>query len=194
MKELRLPKLDIYANSLLKVSVEKIEYAIELLNKARLNNNIIYTAGNGGSLATASHFTSDLCKAANKKRILNRFKSICLNDNDALCSAIINDDGWENLYTEQLKTFFNAGDVLCCFSVHGGTGADAAGAWSQNLMRAIEYVNSNNGVTIGFSGFTGGSFETQCTINILVPANSTPIVEGLHVVLHHYIIDNLMFL
>jgi len=105
----------------------------------------------------------------------------------SLSTAIINDNGWEYLYTDQLKRLFNKGDILITISVHGGSGSYKAGLWSQNLMKAIKYVNDNEGFTIGFSGFDGGAMKKMCDFCIVIPAESTPLVEAFHVVLHHLI-------
>jgi D-sedoheptulose 7-phosphate isomerase len=114
-------------------------------------------------------------------------RAISLVDNIPLNSALINDEGWSEVFVQQLERMFDKGDVVIALSVHGGAGQDKAGAWSQNLLKAIDYVNKNGGKSIGLSGFDGGAMKTLCTCCITVPANSTPIVESFHVVLHHLI-------
>jgi len=134
------------------IPVEDIERAVEILFHAWENGNHVFTCGNGGSASTATHFACDLIKtvAAPAKRGL---KAECLNDNIPLMLALINDEGFDALFYEQLKTKFQKGDVLICISVHGGVGKDKAGLWSQNLLRAIKYASDNGGKTIGLSGF-----------------------------------------
>ena len=101
--------------------------------------------------------------------------------------AIINDEGFDSLYEEQLKSHFREGDVLICLSVHGGAGEDKAGLWSQNLLKAMRYVQENGGKTIGLSGFDGGPMKEIADACIVVPANSTPQVESFHLALEHLI-------
>jgi len=168
------------------ISKEDIDEVIELLFDAWKNGNQVFFCGNGGSAGTATHFTCDLFKVTiveGKKR----FKAFCLNDNVPLMTALINDDGWDNLFIEQLKNLYQKGDVLICFSVHGGSGKDKAGAWSQNLLKAMDYVNKNGGKTIGFAGFDGGAMKDIATVSIVVPFDATPHVEAFHVVLQHLI-------
>ncbi len=86
-----------------------------------------------------------------------------------------------------LKIFIVKGDVIICFSVHGGSGRDKAGAWSQNLLKAMDYVKKNGGKTIGFAGFDGGAMKELADVCIVVPFNATPHVEAFHVVLQHLI-------
>jgi len=151
-----------------------------ILRNAKLNNQKVFICGNGGSASTATHIACDLFK-------IGGIRAISLEDNIPLMTAIINDSGWENLYSDQLKRLFDKGDVLISLSVHGGTGKDEGDFWSQNLLKAIEYVNKNGGLTIGLSGFNGGKFKEMCNTNIVVPAESTAIVESLHCLIGHLI-------
>mgnify|MGYP000247522709 CR=1 FL=1 len=172
------------------ISVDDADRAIKLLFEAWRNGNHVFACGNGGSASTATHFVADLVKtvAAPGKRGI---KAECLNDNIPLMLALVNDEGFDNLYYEQLKTKFHKGDVLLCISVHGGSGRDKAGLWSQNLLQAINYVNENGGKTIGLSGFDGGAMKEIADVCIVVPANSTPHVESFHLVLEHLIVSRL---
>jgi len=131
------------------ISVEDIDRAIDLLFGAWKNRSQVFTCGNGGSASTAIHFACDLSKTTiveGKKR----FKAYCLNDNIPLTSALINDEGFDNLFYEQLKANFEEGDVLICISVHGGAGRDKAGLWSQNLLKAMKYVKDKGGSGLQF--------------------------------------------
>ena len=101
--------------------------------------------------------------------------------------ALINDDGFDNLFYEQLKTKFQKGDVLICISVHGGAGRDKAQLWSQNLLKALKYAQENGGKAIGLSGFDGGPMKEIADACIVVPVNSTPQVESFHLALEHLI-------
>ena len=168
------------------ISVDDIDRAVELLFDAWKNGNHVYTCGNGGSAATATHFACDLVKttAVAGKR---GFKAECLNDNIPLVLALINDDGFDNLFSEQLKTKAQEGDVLICISVHGGSGQDRAGLWSQNLLRAMSHIRDIGGKGIGLSGFDGGAMKEIADVSIIVPADSTPQVESLHLVIEHLI-------
>ncbi len=168
------------------ISVGSIDSAIELLFNAWKDSNNVFTCGNGGSASTATHFACDLAKtvAPPGKR---GFKVECLNDNIPLVLALINDDGFDNLFSEQLKTKAQKGDVLICISVHGGSGKDKAGLWSQNLLKAMDYMRENGGRTIGLSGFDGGAMKDLADVSIVVPVDSTPHVESFHLVLEHLI-------
>jgi D-sedoheptulose 7-phosphate isomerase len=169
-----------------KISRSDLDRAIEVLYAAWREGRTVFTAGNGGSAGTATHLAADLCKmTAIPGR--PRLRALSLVDNIPLVSALVNDDGWDNVYTEQLETHYRDGDVLVTISVHGGRGADRAGVWSQNLMKAIDYVKRRGGTTVGLAGFDGGAMREACDVCVVVPYDTTPHVEGFHVVLHHLI-------
>jgi D-sedoheptulose 7-phosphate isomerase len=172
------------------VSQDDIQKALTLLFEAWTNEKQVFVAGNGGSASTATHFTCDLAKftAVDGKK---RFRAVCLNDNMPLVSALTNDLGWDNVYLEQLKNLMDRGDVLVVISVHGGSGADKAGVWSQNLLKATKYVQDNGGKVLGLAGFDGGALKQATDACIVAPINSTPQVEGFHAVLTHLLCASL---
>ena len=162
------------------ISKDDISKVIDILDDARKKEKKVFVCGNGGSASTATHFAADLFK-------LGKIKAISLNENVPLTTAIINDEGWSELYIHQLELLYEEGDLLIVISVHGGSGEDKAGAWSQNLVKAINYVKKHKGTTIGFSGFDGGLFKKITDVCVVVPFNSTPHVESFHLVLEHLI-------
>jgi D-sedoheptulose 7-phosphate isomerase len=162
------------------LSKEDISKVIDILSDARKKGKKVFICGNGGSASTATHMACDLFK-------LGGIKAISIKENVPLATAIINDEGWSELYVQQLERLYDEGDVLITISVHGGSGKDKAGLWSQNLVKAIDYVNKHKGTTIGFSGFDGGVMKELTDVCVVVPFNSTPHVESFHMVLEHLI-------
>jgi D-sedoheptulose 7-phosphate isomerase len=168
------------------ISRGDIDAFIQHLYEAWQRDAAVFVAGNGGSASTASHFAADLNKYTSSKAE-HRFRAFCLNDNPALVSALTNDDGWDNVYSYQLESFMREGDVLVAVSVHGGSGGDNAGEWSQNLLKAARTVKEKDGKILALVGFDGGVLGKIADASVLVPADSTPQVEGFHLVLTHLI-------
>jgi D-sedoheptulose 7-phosphate isomerase len=173
-----------------KIDKKEINKAINILFDAWKNDKHVYFMGCGGSAGTASHFAADLSKTTMCKG-KKRFKSISLVDNPSLTTAWINDEGWENVFKGQIENFMQPGDVVVGLSVHGGSGKGNALAWSQNLTKAMQYVKDNGGKAIGIAGFDGGAFKEITDACIIVPKDSTPLVEGFHGDLQHLIIFKL---
>ena len=173
-----------------KLDRDSIDKAIKILHEAWKGDRQVFTIGNGGSASTATHLACDLNKWVSDDAE-RKFRAFSLVDNIPLVSALTNDNGWGDIYYEQLRNFFRKGDVLVAISVHGGSGSDKAGPWSQNLLKAVKYAKENGGRVIGLSGFDGGVLKTVADACVLVPANSTPHVEGMHLVLTHLMCEQL---
>ena len=169
---------------------DKIEEVIESLYNAWKKDEQVFIMGNGGSASTAAHFACDLAKGTiveDKERL----RVASLVDNVPLVSSWTNDSGFGSIFAEQLKPWLKEGDILVGFSVHGGSGKGEAGPWSQNLVKAMNLAKERKAKIIGFSGFNGGAMKEMADICITIPINSeplgTPLVESLHVVLHHLV-------
>ena len=173
-----------------KISHADIDRVIDLLYEAWNAERQVFLAGNGGSASTATHFASDLNKYASELG-KKRFRAIALTDNVPLLTALVNDEGWERVYTWQLDNLMREGDLFVAISVHGGSGSDRAGPWSQNLLRAVKAVKEKKGKVIGLVGFDGGALRQAADASIVVPVDSTPQVEGFHLVLTHLIVERL---
>ena len=167
-----------------KLDRNSIDRAIAILHDAWKSDNQVFVFGNGGSASTATHFACDLNKWVSDKAE-RKFRAFALVDNIPLVSALTNDNGWGDVYYEQLRNFFRKGDVVVAISVHGGSGSDKAGPWSQNLLKAVKYAMDNGGKVVGLSGFDGGVLKQVSDACVVVPADSTPHVEGMHLVLTH---------
>ena len=164
-----------------KISSEAMESAVNELFSAWKGGKKVLVIGNGGSASTATHLACDLVKNVWSPGL----RALSLNDNIPLVSALTNDNGFENVFSEQLNVWLEKGDVLIAISVHGGSGKDKAGAWSQNLIKAIATAKSRGATTIGITGFDGGLMKDLVDVSINVPSNDTFQVEALHVVVHH---------
>lgn len=169
-----------------KISKQDIDKAIQILDEARERGKRIFIIGNGGSASTATHFACDLNKYTSVEG-KKRFRAISLEDNVPLMTALVNDEGWDSVYSYQLENLMDDGDCLVAVSVHGGSGKDKAALWSQNLLKAVKMVQSRGGKVVGLVGFDGGALREVADACIVVPINSTPQVEGFHLVLTHLV-------
>ena len=160
---------------------EKIAKVIDLLHAARFSGRQVFIMGNGGSASTASHFVCDLSKNTRREG-WPRYKVIGLSDNMAVFSAYANDEGYENVFSEQLANLLVPDDIVIAISASGN---------SRNVVNAIQYAKSQNAFTIGFTGFDGGILGTLVDINLHINSNIIEHVEDLHLVLEHMIIKSL---
>lgn len=164
-----------------------ISRVVDVLFEAWRNGTWVFVIGNGGSAGTATHFVADLVKTTVNSPEEKGIRAIALADNIPLVSAATNDWGWPDVYQGALNTYWERGSVVIAFSVHGGSGGDKAGTWSQNLLKALQFAKDHGGTAVAFSGFDGGAMKNLADISVVVPADSTPLVESFHVVLAHLI-------
>ena len=186
--------LDQCRSTIGKLDQERLSAIVECLLDVWRSGGKVFVMGNGGSASTASHFAADLAKytiVGDKPR----FKVIGLTDNVPLVSAWTNDGGFSSIFAEQLAPWIERGDALVGFSVHGGSGSGDAGPWSQNMILAIRAARDAGAYVIGFSGFDGGAMAKladHCvTVPVLVDDLGTPVVESMHVLLHHLVVHSL---
>lgn len=157
--------------------IDKIAQVVELLKAARLGAKRVFTFGNGGSAATASHFAADLLKGAiceGKPRI----KAFALTDNTPLLSAWANDSSYENIFAEPLDNLVEPGDIVIGISGSGN---------SVNVLKGIKVAKAKGATTVGFTGFDGGKLKDMVDIAIVVPSHNMEQVEDAHLLLEHVI-------
>ena len=140
----------------------------------RDNKQTIFFLGNGGSASTASHFVNDI--SLGSRQFENPFRAISLCDNQAVITAIANDDGYENIFLQQLQTQAKPGDSMVCISASGN---------SQNLVKAVEWSRANGIHTISLTAFDGGYLKQHTDLNIHVPTKIGEYgpAEDLHMVI-----------
>ena len=157
-----------------KLSIENVSKFIELILETRENNKTIFFIGNGGSASTASHFVNDI--SLGSRQFEKPFRAISLCDNQAVITAIGNDDGYENIFLQQLQTQAKAGDVLVAISASGN---------SPNIIKAINWAKDNDLSTVGLSAFDGGMLAKLSDLNIHVPTKIGEYgpAEDLHMVI-----------
>jgi D-sedoheptulose 7-phosphate isomerase len=160
---------------------EKIARVIDLLHSARFSGRQVFIMGNGGSASTASHFVCDLSKNTRREG-WPRFKVIGLSDNMAAFSAYGNDEGYENVFCEQLANLLLPDDIVIAISASGN---------SRNVVKAVQYAKDQDAFTIGCTGFDGGILGTLVDIDLHIHSNSIEHVEDLHLVLEHMIIKSM---
>ncbi len=167
--------------SIQKIPVELIESLVDILQEARLAGRQVFIMGNGGSASTASHFVCDLAKNTRKAGWPD-FKVIGLADNMAIFSAYANDEGYENVFAQQLASLVRAGDLVIAISASGN---------SPNVVKALETAQQRQATVIGFTGFTGGKMAKLCNLHINIPNHHYGQVEDIHLMLEHIAISAL---
>jgi D-sedoheptulose 7-phosphate isomerase len=151
---------------------------IEALLDARARGAHIFFIGNGGSAATASHFANDIAIGSRSRG--KPFRALSLVDNLPLLTAVANDDGYDEVFTAQLKLFLKAGDLVVAISASGN---------SPNVVKAVEYANAHGATTVALTGFDGGQLKCIAKLGVHVPTAKGEYgpTEDAHMVLDHLV-------
>jgi len=175
--------LSLVSEEIGRLSTAEVENVSELIERAYDAGRFVFIIGNGGSGANASHLCEDLAKCTlcdfeSQKRL----KVLSLTDNTAGIMAWANDEGYDRIFLEQLKNLSSPGDLLLAISGSGN---------SPNILRAVDWANRNGITTVGFTGFSGGKLKSLAHHNLHVGIDDMGIVESLHQVVFHWLIDDL---
>lgn len=164
--------------------VQEIAKALNILQAVYERDGRIYVFGNGGSLALATHWVSDLNKTVfshNLDKHSRRFQAIRLPSTEEELSAWANDVGYDMVFAGPLQNYLQETDCVIAISSSGN---------SPNVIKAIELAREHHVPVIGISGFDGGKLNELADAKILVPTpkGDYEVVEGIHAVILHLIV------
>jgi len=134
---------------------------LQLIKEARF----VWVMGNGGSAATAEHFTNDLFSKG--------IKAICLNSNTSIMTMIANDFEYKDVFRRQIKLFATDEDLLVVISGSGN---------SENIIRALQ---SSPCTTFALLGRGGGKAKNFTDYSLTARSNDYGKIENWHLELVH---------
>lgn len=112
----------------LSIPTEDIEKFYEMILEAYKNENKIFACGNGGNVASVQNLVLDLNMhpfvsedKSERKGKRNKFHAVSLCDSSAAITGMVNDIGFENIFSEQLKYQGNKNDILFAMSGSGNS-------------------------------------------------------------------------
>ena len=162
-----------------------VEASASGLAEVRERGGRLFVLGVGGSAGHASHAVNDFRK-------LCGFEAYAPTDNVSELTARINDDGWDNVFSDWLDgSHLNDLDGVLVLSVGGG---DAERGVSANLVAAMEFARTRGASIFGIVGRDGG-FAAKVADNVvlippLYPERVTPHTEGLCAVVWHLLVTH----
>ncbi|CAI8305647.1 MAG: Phosphoheptose isomerase 1 [Owenweeksia sp. TMED14] len=178
----RLEYRKLLQETLSNLNLDSVGLMTSMFLEARKNGSKIYTMGNGGSAANASHAAGDFLKGASFG-LEKRFQIICLNDNTPSMMAIANDIGWDDIFIEPLRNLLKPNDIVIGISGSGN---------SKNILKAIHFANESNAKTIGMTGFNGGELKKISDLSIHSPAMDMEVAEDIHMAVFNMVKKEVM--
>src|SRR6056300_1009306 len=156
----------------------QIETVANHMIQALQNGNTIFWCGNGGSASDAQHLAGELVgRFVGDRKAL---KSLSLNADSAVMTCIVNDYGYEHIFSRQVEGLGSKGDVLIGITTSGN---------SQNVLNAYKTANEIGMKTIGLLGKGGGKAASLVQQSIIVPSNTTARIQEMHILIGHILCD-----
>ena len=153
-----------------------LEVAANLCIDSLNNGGKILIFGNGGSAADAQHIAAELVGRYKVER--KGLPAIALTTDTSALTSIGNDYGYDHVFDRQVEALANKGDVIIGISTGGS---------SENVINGLKTAKELGCKLIGFSGRDGGEMNGLCDVNLVVPAQDTPRIQEMHIVIGHTI-------
>ena len=160
-------------DSVLNSTIESVaKLCIHSLN----NKGKILLAGNGGSAADAQHIAGEFVS----RFMFDRpgLPAIALTTDTSVLTADGNDYGYEKIFSRQILSLGNKGDIFIAYSTSGK---------SPNILLALKEAKSKGLICIGMTGNQGGAFKDLCDHSIQIPSSETPHIQEGHLIAGHII-------
>jgi D-sedoheptulose 7-phosphate isomerase len=153
----------------------------EALAEAWKSQKQVFICGNGGSGANSCHWANDFFYPLSKK-IGSGVRVRSLVSNPAVLTCLSNDEGYEHVFSSQLKVFADAGDILIVLSGSGN---------SPNILKALEVAKELGMRSFAVVGFTGGKCLELADVPIHFPVKDMQLSEDFQMVLGHLLMRSL---
>jgi D-sedoheptulose 7-phosphate isomerase len=164
---------------------QAIEKIITLLEKIRRQKGRLFFLGVGGGAANASHAVNDFRKIAG-------FEAYTPTDNVSELTALINDEGWLDVFSSWLKeSRLSSKDAIFILSIGGGNRQKKI---SENLIKAIDLARKRKAKVLGIvareDGYTAQKADACVVIPCPSPERLTPHGEAWQALLLHLIVSH----
>lgn len=163
------------------LDIDAFQKGINMIRYAFENGKKIITCGNGGSASTASHYITDWNKMVNLATG-KKFRGVSLCDNVGLITAYGNDLSFTDIFSGQIDSLMDEGDLLVAVSGSGN---------SPNVLKAIEAARLAGGVILGVVGYDGGKMRPMCDHSVWVKSFDMQLCEDVHLMFGHMVMKNL---
>lgn len=152
-----------------------LEAICEHLYQIWKERKTLYICGNGGSGGNAIHMANDFIYGVTGGD-LPALKVHALTANSAVLTCIGNDEGYEYIFSHQLRSLAEKGDHLMVFSGSGN---------SPNVVKALEVASEMGLETSAILGYSGGKCKDLAKHVIHFPINDMQISEDVQQVIFH---------
>lgn len=160
--------------------LSELNRVCKVATKTIKNKRKIIFCGNGGSASDSNHLSAELVGMFKRKR--KALNSISLVANTSTITAIANDYGFEYVFARQLEAIGKKGDLLICISTSGK---------SKNILKVLDVAKKMKVITCLLSSKKVKKLTIRTNYKLLIPSNSTDIIQEMHILVGHIICDHI---
>ena len=154
---------------------KKVETLAQDIGVGWKENRQLFFCGNGGSAGNAVHLANDFLYGVGGNN-LSGMKVEALSANPSVLTCLGNDIGFEEIFSEQLRSKAESGDLLIVLSGSGN---------SKNVVRALEVGNEIGMKTVAILGYSGGQCLNLAQLSIHCSIDDMQICEDLQLIIGH---------
>lgn len=155
---------------------KEIEKISKEISSTVNNGGCVFWCGNGGSASDAQHLAAELVGRFEKER--KAIKSIALNTDTSVLTALSNDYNYEIIFSRQLESLGTKKDILIVFSTSGN---------SKNILNVLRYSKKKKIKSVAILGNKGGKAKKISSLNISLPIKNTARIQEMHILIGHII-------
>lgn len=154
-----------------------VDRFVDALLEVRSNKAKIFFCGNGGSAGNATHIANDFTFGINPEGEDGKgIDCECLTANSSVITCLANDIGYENIFSYQIRTKANPGDIIVLLSGSGN---------SENLIRAVDAAHAVGATTWGLVGYDGGRLLRMCDEKVHFASFDMQVCEDMQLIFLH---------
>lgn len=132
--------------------------------------------GNGGSAADAQHLAAEFTVRLAAER--PSLGALALTTNTSVLTAAGNDYGFEHIFSRQIESLVNSGDILVAISTSGS---------SANVVRGAEAGRARGAFVVALTGETGGKVAAHADLLLAVPSRDSQRIQEAHITIGHIV-------
>lgn len=170
--------IEAHLSALNAIDEHKLDGFKKLIKQVIREGNKILVAGNGGSASDSAHLVGEIVG----KFMMDRpgYEAVDLAANNTVLTAIGNDYGFDEVFSRQIASMGEPGDLFIGFTTSGN---------SKNIVKAINEARANGMSIIVVSGKDGGVINqgnmVKDTEQLIALSGSTAVIQVVHSFILH---------
>ncbi len=159
-------------------NADKLIGLAQRISKAFLNGSKLMLCGNGGSAADSQHIAAEFVNRFQAERA--PLPALALTTDTSVITSVANDEGYEHVFSKQIRALGKKGDILLAISTSGT---------SANILSAIHAAREGKIYTVGLIGGGGGKMLPLVDLPLVVESRSTPRIQEVHIFAGHLVCE-----